>query len=587
MITRVLLSAGIWNAALLSRPAHVKKTTRSTRWTTAPTNELRPTPVTAYAGSTPPFCMNRTFSAIPPTLAGVIRLTNDDAICAPTVGSERQRFRHASHRARRRRQSTSPPDRTMATSEPSPVRRPERDEAVADVGELREKDVERADQSGDRQEGSGADPHQPLEWHRRLPVIASTLERSSFSSDLGRGPRVSRPTAPAAGGTAAQWRRRPARARAPRQATAGSGPDDARERRQQLGPVDRPASGALPSPGRIRSPPAPACRRRPARWRPVAHGAPDAVRAGSAPRPQTASSMLGVDGLGIELVEPPPVDVLEREGHRAVGQPRDDLDVRARHAALPGPQQEKGLMLDVLLQRDRWPRLARAAQEQPPVPAVQDVGVAAVARVHLGEDACPPRRWRPCRAAIARLRPARGSGRRRRVRPPAGRRRPSPGTAGGSARRSTVKTAAPTAEPRARRQQQLGARRVCRRRPRRRPARSPRGRWLAARVATSRAYRPWRRRTDRRCRAATGSRATPAMCRSSTASGMPPASSSRVSASTNTAAPASAGADHQGQPAPPLLQPPGRRTTHGGHGHGPHLRHRQQQLAHCVGEALR
>ena len=50
-------------------------------------NVLRPTPVTADAGSTPAFCMNRTFSAMPPTLAGVIRFTNDDANCAPTVGT--------------------------------------------------------------------------------------------------------------------------------------------------------------------------------------------------------------------------------------------------------------------------------------------------------------------------------------------------------------------------------------------------------------------------------------------------------------------------------------------------------------------
>ena len=56
--------------------------------TTAPTKELSPTPVTAPAGSTPAFCMKRTFNAMPPTLAGVIRLTNDDAIWASTVGTK-------------------------------------------------------------------------------------------------------------------------------------------------------------------------------------------------------------------------------------------------------------------------------------------------------------------------------------------------------------------------------------------------------------------------------------------------------------------------------------------------------------------
>ena len=41
-----------------------------------PGGMLSPTPVTAFAGSTPAFCMNRTFRAMPPTLAGVTRLTN-------------------------------------------------------------------------------------------------------------------------------------------------------------------------------------------------------------------------------------------------------------------------------------------------------------------------------------------------------------------------------------------------------------------------------------------------------------------------------------------------------------------------------
>jgi len=38
-----------------------------------------PTPVTATALSTPDFCRNRMFTAVPPTLAGVTRFVNDDA----------------------------------------------------------------------------------------------------------------------------------------------------------------------------------------------------------------------------------------------------------------------------------------------------------------------------------------------------------------------------------------------------------------------------------------------------------------------------------------------------------------------------
>ena len=41
--------------------------------------------------STPDFCRNRAFSAIPPTLAGETRLTNDEAAWASTVGQNRIR----------------------------------------------------------------------------------------------------------------------------------------------------------------------------------------------------------------------------------------------------------------------------------------------------------------------------------------------------------------------------------------------------------------------------------------------------------------------------------------------------------------
>ena len=56
-------------------------------WTTPPASTFSPIPETAAAGSTPAFCRKRTFSAIPPTLAGVTRLTKEDAICVSTVGT--------------------------------------------------------------------------------------------------------------------------------------------------------------------------------------------------------------------------------------------------------------------------------------------------------------------------------------------------------------------------------------------------------------------------------------------------------------------------------------------------------------------
>src|SRR5215216_1155526 len=82
--TSSLLLLGIENPAPL-RPAQAKNTTSSTMWITPPAMTFSPIPVTASAGGTPAFCMYRTLRAMPPTFAGVTRLTNDEANWASTV----------------------------------------------------------------------------------------------------------------------------------------------------------------------------------------------------------------------------------------------------------------------------------------------------------------------------------------------------------------------------------------------------------------------------------------------------------------------------------------------------------------------
>ena len=54
-------------------------------WMTAPTSVFSPDAGHRLRRSTPAFCRKRTFNAIPPTLAGVTRLTNDEAICTSTA----------------------------------------------------------------------------------------------------------------------------------------------------------------------------------------------------------------------------------------------------------------------------------------------------------------------------------------------------------------------------------------------------------------------------------------------------------------------------------------------------------------------
>ena len=94
-----LLLEGSWKALPSPLPAQVKKTTIKIRWTTAPARLLTPTAATPALASTPDFCRNLAFSAMPPTLAGETRLTNDDAPWASTVGQNRMRCGTAPIRA--------------------------------------------------------------------------------------------------------------------------------------------------------------------------------------------------------------------------------------------------------------------------------------------------------------------------------------------------------------------------------------------------------------------------------------------------------------------------------------------------------
>src|SRR6185503_14736621 len=92
MTTSALLLDGTLNARPIALPDQTKKMTRSAAWTRPPATLFRPTPATAVAGSTPDFARNRMLSTMPPMLAGVTRLTNDDATCASVAGTNATRW---------------------------------------------------------------------------------------------------------------------------------------------------------------------------------------------------------------------------------------------------------------------------------------------------------------------------------------------------------------------------------------------------------------------------------------------------------------------------------------------------------------
>ena len=87
MATSSLLLDGILKLLLSLWPAHATNTTSSTRCTMPPDSHVEPDPGDAPPPvPTPAFCRKRTLSAIPPTFAGVTRLTNDDASWAARLG---------------------------------------------------------------------------------------------------------------------------------------------------------------------------------------------------------------------------------------------------------------------------------------------------------------------------------------------------------------------------------------------------------------------------------------------------------------------------------------------------------------------
>ena len=202
-----------------------------------PATTLRPTPVTASAGGTPAFWRKRTFSAMPPTLAGVTRFTNELASGHLDGGHERDRLRHAADGADGRRHVRGRGHSGRA-EQPVPVGRTEGVDAVVDAGELREEDVERARRRRHHDDGSGAHPHEAFERLGLVPrgggdPLAQRPQRRLRHASAGGGRQRQRLQV-GRGGVEVVGRQHPGGRRRRR-----VGADDGRQRAQQLGPVDR------------------------------------------------------------------------------------------------------------------------------------------------------------------------------------------------------------------------------------------------------------------------------------------------------------------------------------------------------------
>ena len=265
------------------------------------------------------------------------------------VGDERQWLRDATRQADRGGDVRDQRHQD-AHDEPRPIGVRQCREAVVDMGELREQHVEGGGERGDHHERPRPHAYEAFERRRLLAGDLGDLRAELAQERLrrvlaGRGRERE--------GLEVRRRRREV------VAARDSGPPTRRpvgahdlgQRHQELGAVDRLQPGrrrflaeaevdhdrppvgdedVRGTEGTVREPGA------------VHH---DRLRA----RPRRgASASISVRR---QLVEPAPVDVVERERHRTVGQLGERLDGGDRHARFPREQQEEGLMLDVVVER--------------------------------------------------------------------------------------------------------------------------------------------------------------------------------------------------------------------------------------------
>ena len=440
-----------------------------------------------------------------------------------------------------------------AHDEPAQVGGAQGGEAVADVGELRQEDVERADERGDHEERPGPDADQTLE-RRRLLAGRRRRSRCAVRAAAPSTPACeSRPTAPAAGGRdAARARSSGPSTRAADATTRGRRPtsaaSDASSSARSMACM-RGVADSSPKPEvddhRLGRRPR-GCSRRAATG---ARGGRGAVRRDLAP---DGVEQVVVDLVGRQSRRAASVDVLHGERHRAVGQRGEHLEPAGSARRRCAQEQQEGLVLDVVLERQRRPVVVRAAQQQRAVAAVQEVGVAAVLRVHLDERAptvVGRRRRRAASDHLRRARSVKAAHRRARAREGGG----HGGRRGPAVRRAEHDEHGGThGRARGHGEQQLGHAGTFRRPPSRTTSTSN------ARSAARRHERDSHglptvavAAAPRRRTASAGSASTRPRCRSVTASGSRPGRSSTASSSANDAAPATAASTTTAETAPP------------------------------------
>ena len=307
--------------------------------------------------------------------------------------------------------------------EPRPVGRAQGPEAVVDVGELRQKDIEGTREERDRHECLRADADEALErtWLLTCGLCDGRADRAEHGlRDLPAGRRGQCERL--------QIRHRCSKLRRLerpiRRGHSTLHADERSERSQELGVVDReqPWGGRGLAEPQIDDD-------WPARRDQHVGGSERAVREA---RPVEQDHLVPdgveesiVDRVGIDLVEWASADIVHRQHHRAVGELRQAAEVGAGSAAAMSEHEQERLVLDLVLESRRVV-VGRVTQQQRAVPAVEQIGIPAVAAVDLDELALTVAGPGPVELRSAPFRRARGSTRSRRSPPDSARPQRSP-----------------------------------------------------------------------------------------------------------------------------------------------------------------
>ena len=235
--------------------------------------------------------------------------------------------------------------------EPRPVRRAEGIDALVDVRQLRQQHVERAGQGGDRHDGLRLHAHEPFERHRLATGRRGDLLACGPQHALRRGAPGTRRQGEGLqvghGGGEVVGVEDARRGR-----DDGVGAHCCRERRDQLGPIDRLITTAAGRRGRAEVDDHDAALAVGARGdedvgaAQRAVGEPGPVQRGDL-RPDLVEQLV-VELVGPEVGDAAAADVVGDEHHRGVRQRDHGIHRRAGHAATRREQEEQRLVLDLV-----------------------------------------------------------------------------------------------------------------------------------------------------------------------------------------------------------------------------------------------